>query len=327
MPGAQRQPATVAGKGVVAVVAESYDNCMNGDRATPGSRQHRPRRRFGQHFLTDESILAGIADLVSPTPGDVVLEVGPGAGALTHHLLQTLERLVAVEIDRDLLAELTRRYDADPRLRLLEGDVLALDWRALLREEDMQRFIIVGNIPYNITAPLLFRLIAHFDIVSNAILTVQKEVAQRLASKPGSRDYGLLSVLLGTRAQVRLRMDVDRSRFRPAPRVDSAVIEIDIAPAPVVCIHDTRGFERLVRAAFSQRRKMLRNSLKVLLAGSGVPPHGIASEVAAGEWMQAAADRAGVDLSRRAETLSIQEFATLSNSLFPSAPAETEKAT
>ena len=299
---------------------------MNSNRVS-ATWSHRPRRRFGQHFLTDDIILSGIAELVNPTRSDVVLEVGPGTGALTHHLLQRLERLVAVEIDRDLLAELTQRYSADPRLRLMEGDVLQLDLRALLQEEDKQHFVIVGNIPYNITAPLLFRLIEHFDVVSKAVLTVQKEVAQRLVSKPGSRDYGLLSVLLGTRAQIALRMDVDRSRFRPAPKVDSAVIEIDIARAPVVSIEDPRAFERLVKAAFSQRRKMLRNSLKALFASIGRPEQTISPEEVADEWIHAAVERAGIDLSRRAETLSIQEFATLSNSLFPSASAQREDTT
>ncbi len=300
---------------------------MNTDGVTSRTRPHRPRKRFGQHFLTDDLILAGIADLVNPTRSDVVLEVGPGAGALTHHLLRRLERLVTVEIDRDLLAELTRRYSADPRLRLLEGDVLQLDLRALLQEEEKQQYVFVGNIPYNITAPLLFRLIEHFDIVSRAVLTVQKEVAQRLVSKPGSRDYGLLSVLLGTRAQIKLRMDVDRSHFRPVPRVDSAVIEIDIARAPVVCIHDPRSFERLVRAAFSQRRKMLRNSLKALFASMGGHQEAVSPEAVASEWMHTAAQSAGIDLTRRAETLSIQEFATLSNNLFPSVPAATQETT
>ena len=295
---------------------------MNRESATAA---HRPRRRFGQHFLTDESILAGIAALVTPGQGQVALEVGPGAGALPHHLLQRLQRLVAVEIDRDLMAELTRRYGADPRLRLLEGDVLQLDWRALLREEGMHQLIVVGNIPYNITAPLLFQLIAHFDIVVKGVLTVQREVARRLTAKPGSRDYGLRSVLLGTRADVQLRMEVDRSRFRPVPRVDSAVIAIDIAPAPVVSINDSRGFERLVRAAFSQRRKMLRNSLKSLFA-STESSHEAVRETSADERVQVAAERSGFDLSRRAETLSIQEFATLSNNLFPSdAAAENAK--
>jgi len=263
--------------------------------------------------LTDDAILAGIAELVDPTDTEAVLEIGPGTGALTNHLLQRLERLVAVEIDRDLLAELEKRFGTDSRLRLLEGDVLKVDLPTILREEGKERLIIVGNIPYNITAPLLFRLIAHFDIVSKAVLTVQKEVAQRLSSKPGSRDYGLLSVLLGTRAQVESRIDVDRSRFRPAPRVDSAVIEIDIARAPLVSIQDPRGFERLVRAAFSQRRKMLRNGLKVLSVTAGEET----SSEAALEWLHTGAERAGIDLTRRAETLSIEEFATLSNSLYP----------
>ena len=261
----------------------------------------------------DDRILAGIAELVEPEATELVLEVGPGRGALTHHLLPRLERLVAVEIDRDLFAELGRRLEADTRLRLLDGDVLELDLHALLKEEGKEQIVVVGNIPYNITAPLLFRLIAHVDIVAKAVLTVQKEVARRLVAPPGSRDYGLLSVLLGMRAQTRLCIDVDRARFRPVPRVDSAVVEIDVADGPRVAIRDQKEFDRLVRAAFSQRRKMLRNALKAFTVSLG-QRHVVAAETAT-EWMHAAAGQAGIDLDRRAETLSVEEYADLSNNL------------
>ena len=285
---------------------------MKSPRPNAG-RPHRPRRRFGQHFLVDEGALAGIAELVNPGVGTLALEVGPGRGALTHHLLPRLERLVAVEIDRDLHAELERRYGSDRRLRLVEGDVLELDLHALLREEGKEQVVVVGNIPYNITAPLLFRLIAHFDIVAGAVLTVQREVARRLVASPGSRDYGLLSVLLATRAQTHLRLNVDRSRFRPVPRVDSAVVELDVADEPRVAIADAKGFDQLVRAAFSQRRKMLRNALKALVA-SLAERHAVDAGVAE-EWMQEAAREASIDLGRRAETLAVEEYAQLSNSL------------
>ena len=263
-----------------------------------GGRLPRPRKRFGQHFLADREALAGIAKLVQPEAGEVVLEVGPGRGALTRVLLQHLEHLVAVEIDRDLVAHLRAELD-DPRFRLVEGDVLALDLRRLLAEEQGTRLLVVGNLPYNITAPMIFRMVEHDDLVSRAVFTLQREVAQRLVSEPGSRQYGLITVMLRQRARVRICADIHRSAFRPAPRVDSSVVEITFGAADGQ-VRDQGLFRQVARTAFQQRRKMLRNALKSLPAVQGA-------------GIDALEARCGLDLSRRAETLSLAEFVSLAD--------------
>jgi len=269
---------------------------MNRPSAAARGRLPRPRKRFGQHFLVDRQALAAIADLARPAAGEAVLEVGPGRGALTRVLLERLDRLVAVEIDRDLVAHLGREL-ADPGLHLIEGDVLALDLRGLLAREGATRLVVVGNLPYNITAPVIFRMIEHEDIVGRAIFTLQREVAQRLVAQPGSRQYGLITVMLRLHAQARICASIDRSAFRPVPRVDSSVVEITFG-AGGVAVGDRALFDQVARLAFQQRRKMLRNALKGLpaLADAGT------------EALEA---RSGVDLSRRAETLSLEEFAAL----------------
>jgi len=267
-------------------------------RTPAAGRLPRPRKRFGQHFLVDRQALARIAGLVQPEAEEVVLEVGPGRGALTRALLQHLERLVAVEIDRDLVAHL-RTELADPRLRLLEGDVLSLDLRALLAEEQGARLLVVGNLPYNITAPMIFRMVEHDDIVSRVIFTLQREVAQRLVAEPGSRQYGLITVMLRQRARSRICADIHRSAFRPVPRVDSSVVEITFGAADGA-VRDQGLFRQVARMAFQQRRKMLRNALKSLPAIQGTGIDGLEA-------------RSGLDLSRRAETLSLAEFVALAD--------------
>ena len=153
------------------------------------------RKRFGQHFLVDRNIVRKIVSSVQPAPEEVVVEIGPGRGALTGLLVEALPRLVAVEIDRDLAAELRRRFP-EPRLRLIEGDILRLDLALLLHEEGGARLLVVGNLPYNITAPLLFRLLTYGDRIGRAVLMVQREVARRLVAQPGSKEYGRLTVQL-----------------------------------------------------------------------------------------------------------------------------------
>lgn len=275
-----------------------------GRRSETGARPSapRPRKRFGQHFLVDGGTIARIVDLVHPEPGEVVLEIGPGRGALTTPLLGQLSRLVAVEIDRDLAAALRRRWPAEA-LRLVEGDILAVDLAAVLAEEGGQRLLVVGNLPYNITAPLLFHLLAHADHVSRAVLMVQREVAARLTATPGSREYGLITVLLRMRAQVEVRLPVPRARFRPVPGVDSAVIELRFTPTNQVAVGDRAAWQRLVRAAFGQRRKMLRNTLLA------------AAPSLLREDLRVIAERSGIDLERRPETLDLAEFARLSDVL------------
>ena len=205
-----------------------------------------------------------------PAAGEVVVEIGPGRGALTEVLLAFVDRLVAVEIDRDLVALLRARQDAC-RLRLIEGDILQVDLGEILRDAGGYRLLIVGNLPYNITAPLIFHLIAHAGCISRAIVMVQREVAQRLIASPGSKDYSLLSVLVAMRAEVEMHLQVGRDCFRPVPAVDSAVVELRFAPKPRYAVKDVSCFDRLVRRAFGQRRKMLRNSLLGLNPEGGRP--------------------------------------------------------
>lgn len=261
---------------------------------------HRPRPRFAQHFLVAQGVTEAIARLVRPAAGEVVVEVGPGRGALTEVLLAFVDRLVAVEIDRDLVALLRTRRGAG-KLDLIEGDILQVDLREVLRAAGGCRLLIVGNLPYNITAPLIFHLLAHADCISRAIVMVQREVAQRLVARPGSKDYSLLSVLVAMRAEVELRLQVGRESFRPVPAVDSSVVELRFAPELRYPVQDANGFDRLVRRAFGQRRKMLRNSLLGLNPAGGRP------------WLEKVGQQAGVELTRRPEELSIEEFTRLSD--------------
>ena len=260
----------------------------------------RPRPRFAQHFLVAREVTEAIAELVRPATGEVVVEIGPGRGALTEALLAVVDRLVAVEIDRDLVALLRTRPSAS-KLDLIEGDILQIDLREVLRAAGGCRLLMVGNLPYNITAPLVFHLLAHADCISRAIVMVQREVAQRLVARPGSKDYSLLSVLVALRAEVEMRLQVERDCFRPVPAVDSSVVELRFAPKLRYAVQDVNGFDRLVRRAFGQRRKMLRNSLLGLNPAGGRP------------WLKEVGQQAGIKLTRRPEELSIEEFIRLSD--------------
>ncbi len=284
---------------------------MNGPRRRSAVLP-RPRKRFGQHFLVDNSVLTDIAARVTATPEDLVLEIGPGRGALTEPLLRGLERLVAVEIDRDLCEHLRQRFP-EPGLRLIEGDFLQLDLPALLQEEQRSSLYVAANLPYNITAPVLFRLREHAGVVRCAILTLQKEVAERLVAGPGTKAYSQVSVLLGQCARIRLVRQIPRTAFRPQPKVDSAVIELTFQPN-LVPVDNLKLFQTVVRAAFSQRRKMLRNVLRSLPAPSGE------GALALPELEGLAAD-AGIDLTQRAEDLSIGQFARFTAVLGGAGPA------
>ena len=265
-----------------------------------GSRLPRPRRRFGQHFLVDRTVVRQIVDVIRPRADEGVVEIGPGRGVLTWPLSARLDRLVAVEIDRDL-AEYLRGRISSPVLRLIEGDVLDLDLCKVTEEESFQKLLVVGNIPYNITAPLIFRLLEQSSCVSRAILMVQYEVARRLVAEPGSRDYSLLSVLLSMHAHAEVRLRVGRRSFRPPPKVESAVVEIEFSAACRRPVRDEGIFNRVVRTAFGQRRKMLRNSLL-----------GMAQDGQRGE-LEAISEEADIDFMRRPETLSLEEFIRVSD--------------
>ncbi len=264
-------------------------------------RLPRARKRFGQHFLKDARLIEQIVQLVQPDEDERVLEVGPGRGALTRPLCRHLDRLVAVEIDRDLVAALRQNLDGTV-LHLIEGDILALDFPQLLERERKAKAFVIGNLPYNITAPLLFRLLEEAAHIRRAIVMVQREVAHRLVAGPGNKEYGLLAVLLGMNADIESRIEVPNTAFTPVPKVHSSVIELRFREQPRYPVLNKFDFSRLVRMAFSQRRKMMHNSL----AGWWPDEHGR-------ERLEAAASSAGIDLQRRPETLSIEEFGAFSD--------------
>ena len=251
----------------------------------------RARKRFGQHFLHDPAIIRRIVDAIAPTPVARLVEIGPGRGALTGLLLERSGTLDVIEIDRDLVAALHERYAHESRLRVHSGDVLDVDFCALAAGTPLR---LIGNLPYNISTPLLFHIYAHAHCVETMVFMVQKEVAARLAADPDTEDYGRLSVMIQWRFDVEKLFDVGPGAFQPPPQVESSVVRLT-PRAPRIPLHDTERFALIVQRAFGQRRKTLRNALRDIV---GLP----------------AFERAGVDPQRRAETLSPLEFAILANS-------------
>jgi 16S rRNA (adenine1518-N6/adenine1519-N6)-dimethyltransferase len=249
----------------------------------------RARKRFGQHFLHDPSVLQRIARSVNPMAGDRMLEIGPGTGALTARLLDALPRLDAIEIDRDLSASLRARWPT--QLTLHEADALEFDYAALagLRGGPLR---VVGNLPYNISTPLLFRLLDQIEHIVDLHVMLQKEVIDRMAAAPGSKDYGRLTVMLAPRLQIDKLFDVGPGAFTPPPRVWSAVARLQVLPEPRFPVPP--AYARVVSAAFAQRRKTLRNSLRALVpesayAVTGIDPQLRPEVLAPGQFAELAA--------------------------------------
>jgi len=267
--------------------------------AAPGSaarplEPHRARRRYSQNFLRDPATIARIVDAIAPQPNDFLVEIGPGAGALTGPLLERCERLTAVEIDRDLAQRLAHRFGAG-RLALMCADALKIDWAALARQGG-GRLRIVGNLPYHISTPLLFAWLPIAPQVTDQHLMLQKEVVDRIVAHPGGRDYGRLTVMLQFRYRIERLFNVAAGAFAPAPKVQSSVIRMVPRAQDELAPQDAGAFARVVTAAFGQRRKTLRNALASVMS-------------------EAAVRRAGVDPGARAETLDIAAFARLAAEL------------
>jgi len=251
---------------------------------------HRARKRFGQNFLVAPGIIARIIAAIAPQPDDTMVEIGPGLGALTEPLLGPLNHLHVIEIDRDLIARLRARFTAE-RLTLHAGDALTFDFATLgagLR--------LVGNLPYNISTPLLFHLAAFADRVRDMHFMLQREVVERIVAPPGSSAYGRLSVALQYRFAVERLFLVPPGAFRPAPKVESAIVRLIPRPAHELTVRDAALFGRLVTAAFGQRRKMLRNTLRDWLGEE--------------DWQVLA-----IAPTARAEELSVTDFVRLANHL------------
>ncbi len=224
------------------------------------SAQHRVRKRFGQHFLTSSGIIGDIVAAIAPCPGDTIVEIGPGQAAITEPLLQYDISLHAVEFDRDLVAELRTRYAGNERITIHEADALQFDFSSL--GDDLR---IVGNLPYNISTPLLFHLITYNDNIRDFHFMLQKEVVDRMAAEPGGKDYGRLTIMLGSSLEVVPLFEVPPGAFSPPPKVTSSVVRMRPLPADHRDSDEIGQLSRLVAAAFNKRRKTLRNALKGLV--------------------------------------------------------------
>ena len=256
--------------------------------------QHVARKRFGQNFLVDQQVISDIVSAVAPKRDDCVVEIGPGLGALTDPLLQRLDHLHVVEIDRDIIARLRPRY-SPAKLTIHPGDALDFDFSSLV-DQSGRKLHVVGNLPYNISTPLLFHLARFADCVYDMHFMLQKEVVERMVAEPGSSDFGGLSVMLQYRFVMDWLLDVPPECFSPAPKVDSAVVRLIPRPPEELSAKDEARFAAVVSAAFAQRRKMLRNNLKGILGDDGFVALGIAP-------------------TARAEELSVADYLRIANSL------------
>ena len=250
--------------------------------------KHIARKRFGQHFLIDGAVIDAIVDAIAPKPGEALIEIGPGLGAMTTPLLARSEQLTVIELDRDL----AQRLRARPGIEMIESDVLQVDFDALAQARG-QKLRVVGNLPYNISSPILFHLLGSAEHVVDQHFMLQKEVVERMAAGPGTKDYGRLSVMLQWRYDIESVLDVPPESFDPPPRVDSAVVRmLPLPDAPGV---DPARLSELVRVAFSQRRKLLRHTL--------------------GRWLIEREFKGEFDVQRRAEEVPVADYLALAASL------------
>jgi 16S rRNA (adenine1518-N6/adenine1519-N6)-dimethyltransferase len=254
-------------------------------------KPHRPRKRFGQHFLKDPAVIDAIVAAIAPADDDLIVEIGPGPGVLTAPLARRCRELHVVELDRDLAAGLQTRYAGSGHVHVHQADALRFDFG--LPGEGVR---VVGNLPYNISTPLLFHLLNYRQSIADMHFMLQKEVVDRMAAAPGSRTYGRLSVMLGCHLEIEALFDVDRQAFDPPPEVTSSVVRLRPLAAGTYRIADERLLAHVVAAAFSQRRKTLRNALK-----------GIAGE---GDYAAA-----GIDPGLRAEAIPVPGWVALANHL------------
>jgi len=266
--------------------------------------KHVPRKRFGQHFLVSAGVVTKIISAIGPRLDDILVEIGPGTGALTGPLLDRLAHLHVVEIDRDLISALRERFGTE-RLTIHAGDALRFDFATLTESRSVERQLrVVGNLPYNISTPLLFHLARYADQISDMHFMLQKEVVDRMVAAPGGPEYGRLSVMLQYRYEMERLFLVPPGAFDPAPKVASAIVRMIPRPASALAASDPLLFARVVTAAFGQRRKMLRNTLREVLTEDrfeelGIKPTARAEELGVADFVRIAdaLTAAGTDFS------------------------------
>jgi 16S rRNA (adenine1518-N6/adenine1519-N6)-dimethyltransferase len=251
--------------------------------------KHIARKRFGQHFLRDVMIIDAIVDAIAPQAGDAMVEIGPGLAALTLPLMERLDRLTVIELDRDLAVRLKEQ----PRLDVIQSDVLKVDFTALAKQLTANKIRVVGNLPYNISTPILFHLLDHVESIQDQYFMLQKEVIDRMVARPSTSDYSRLSVMLQWRYAMDNVLFVPPESFDPPPRVDSAIVRmLPLAEPPAI---DLPMYGQMVQVAFSQRRKILRNTL--------------------GRWLDEKGFSGEFDLQRRAEEVPVSEYVATALSL------------
>jgi len=263
--------------------------------------EHRARKRFGQNFLHDTRVIERIVTAVHPRPGDRIVEIGPGKGALTQPLLKACGRIDVIELDRDLPPLLQTHCQGAGELLIHNQDALKFDFSNLQHDADKLR--IVGNLPYNISTPLIFHLLTYNSIIYDMHFMLQKEVVERLTAKPGSKAYGRLGIMVQYHCQTDYLFTVKPGSFTPVPKVDSAIVRLTPWPEPPVSVRDYNDFSMIVRSSFATRRKTLRNNLKGIIDAKVI-------------------ETLDIDPSRRAETLTLKELAQLANQLTSQAEAE-----
>ena len=251
--------------------------------------QHHARKRFGQHFLTDGAVIDQIVQAIAPRQGEAMVEIGPGLAAMTQPLVERLGHLNVIELDRDL----AKRLRAHPQLQVTESDVLKVDFTALAASLNTQALRVVGNLPYNISTPILFHLLEHVAVVKDQHFMLQKEVVERMVAQPSTANYGRLSVMLQWRYDMEMVLLVGPQAFDPPPRVDSAVVRMTPWATPVAL--ELKLLSELVQVAFSQRRKLLRHTL--------------------GQWLQTRGFSGEFDVQRRAEEVAVAEYLALALAL------------
>lgn len=252
--------------------------------------QHRPRKRFGQHFLHDQRVIAKIIAAIAPRPGETLVEIGPGLGAITLPLLERCGSLTAIELDRDVIPELEASAAGKGRLTVIQGDALKISLAPLVPAGGRLR--LVGNLPYNVSTPLLFHLLEQSDCIHDMHFMLQKEVVTRMAAEPGGKEYGRLTVMLAAHCRVEKLFNIGSGAFRPPPKVESSFVRLTPYAVPPFPVPDRARYARIVTAAFSHRRKTLRNAL-------------------AGLVDETAIRAADIDPQARPETLTAEEFSRL----------------
>ena len=263
-----------------------------------------PKKQLGQHFLVDRGVIDHIVLAIDPRPGDRLVEIGPGQGAITFPLLRRHGELTVVEFDRDLITPLMEASEGLGRLTIIHKDVLQVDFSRLAGDDGhaQKQIRLVGNLPYNISSPILFHALEHAAAIRDMHFMLQKEVVDRMGAEPGSKVYGRLSVMLQAVCHVEPLFDVPPAAFRPPPKVDSAVVRLRPRGAAEIGIADPLVFERVVREAFGQRRKTLRNALQASCDADAIAAAGIRPDL-------------------RAEQVPVHDFVALANALSAAAPA------